>query len=420
MSRDYDVLLAGGGPAGFGAAVAAARNGASTLLIEMSNALGGMLVNGLVLGMIRTAGDRGGIVMEFWRRLDAAGGAEIGPTHVWVDPFAARVVMLDMLDEAGADLLLHTRFVSALKSGQSVTGARIANKDGLQEVGCGLLIDATGDGDAAASAGAPFEKGDPEDGRLQAVSLNFLMAGVNEDALPDRDEFGAACAEALDSGLVELPPPARTLSVGYERPALPKGIRQFQFDLAYNVDASDAGGLSDGERFCHRRVFAIWRFLKSRFEAFRDSHVVSVASHMGVRETRRILGEATLTEEMVLGAVKHPDGVSRAAWYMDLHDGQDKRPIEQYRAARRPPEGDYYEIPYGCLVPRDVDGLLVCGRCISSTRPANGSLRLQATCMNLGQAAGVAASLCLDEGVAPRALDGARVRERLIAQGANL
>ena len=417
---NYDLIVAGGGPAGFAAAVAGSRDGHSTLLVEMTNALGGTLVNGLVLGMIRTAGDRGGIVMEFWRRLEAAGGADVGPKHVWVDPFAARVVMLDMLDEARADLLLHTRFVSSLTSARRVTGVRIANKDGLQDVGCRVLVDATGDGDAAASAGAPFEKGDPADGRLQAVSLNVLMAGVDKDALPDRDAFNAACAEAIQAGLVDMPSPTRTLSFGGERPALPKGIRQFQFDLAYNVDASDAAALSDGEQLCHRRVFSIWQFLRSRFEAFRDSHVVSVASHLGVRETRRILGEATLTEEMVLNAAKHPDGVSRASWYMDLHDGQDKRPIDQYRAARRPPDGDYYEIPYGCLVPREVDGLLVCGRCISSTRPANGSLRLQATCMNLGQAAGVAASLCLDEGVTPRELEGSHVRERLIARGADL
>ena len=121
-----------------------------------------------------------------------------------------------------------------------------------------------------------------------------------------------------------------------------------------------------------------------------------------------------------MGAIKQPDAVSRCAWYMDLHDGQNKHPLGQYRAARRPPDGDYYEIPYGCIVPLEVDALLVAGRCISSTRPANGSLRLQAVCMNLGQAAGTAAALCLERNCRPRALDGTGLRERLVRNGMEL
>jgi len=141
---------------------------------------------------------------------------------------------------------------------------------------------------------------------------------------------------------------------------------------------------------------------------------------LGVRETRRICGENTLTEEMVLKAVKPRDGVTRCSWYMDLHDGQDKHPIRLYRAARRPADGDYYEIPYGRLVPRKVENLLVSGRAVSSTRAANGSLRLQPTCMNLGQAAGTAAALSVQQTRHPRSIDGARLRQHLIEQGMEL
>jgi hypothetical protein len=149
---------------------------------------------------------------------------------------------------------------------------------------------------------------------------------------------------------------------------------------------------------------------------------VDVASCLGVRETRRVRGEAVLTENDVLEGRKHPDGISRASFYMDLHDGQDKSEpsFREYRARLSPPEGDFYEIPYGCIVPLAVDGLVTSGRCISSSRRASGSARIQATCVNLGQAAGTAAALCAARGLPPRELDGRELRGALRAQGMEL
>lgn len=419
MKNSYDVIVVGGGPAGTGAAVAAAREGVSVLLIEKTNCLGGMLSNGLV-SMIRTAGDGGGIVREFWGRLEQDGCAQITKTHAWINPFAARVILLEMLREAAADLLLHTHLAGVATRDGVVTGIEIANKDGLGSLTCRIAVDATGDGDAAFLAHAPYEKGREGDGFLQAVSLNFVLAGIDEDALPGDAELRAACAEALATGRLRLPPPAKTLHFGFSGLGYPKGIRCFQYDLAHHIDGSDAVSLTEGERICHERVFAVWKFMKANFKAFGKSILIDVASHLGVREGRRICGESTLTEEMVLRAVKRPDGISRCSWYMDLHDGQDKHPIEEYRAARRPPPGDYYEIPYGCLVPKSVENLFVSGRCVSSTRAANGSLRLQPTCMNLGQAAGTAAALCVRESLRPRSLDGARLRAHLVERGMEL
>ena len=415
----YDVIVVGGGPAGVGAAIAAARHGVSVLLIEKTNCVGGMLTNGLV-SMIRTAGDGGGIVRQFWERLEREACAEITETHAWVNPFAARVALLDMLEEAGVDLLLHTHLAGVMTSGDTVTGIQTANKDGLRSASCCIAVDATGDGDVAFMANAPCEKGREDDGYLQAVSLNFVLAGIDEDSLPEREEFQAMCGEALDSGRIQLPPPARTLHFGHSGLGYPRGVRHFQYDMANHIDGSDAASLTEGERICHQRVFAIWKFLRSSFRAFEESIIIDVASHLGVRETRRICGEDTLTEEMVLTVAKPRDGVTRCSWYMDLHDGQDKHPLHLYRAARRPPEGDYYEIPYGCLVPKKTENLLVSGRSISSTRAANGSLRLQPTCMNLGQAAGTAAALSVQQSRCPRSIDGIEVREDLIEQGMEL
>ncbi len=424
-AKHHDVIVVGGGPAGIGAALAAARNGASVLAIEKTNCLGGTLTNSLI-SMIRTAGDGGGIVNELWQRVVAEGGSSIGDFHATLNPFIARTVLFSMYEQARVDLLLHTHLAETRTDGNRVTGIRYANKDGLTSAHAKVVIDATGDADVAAQAGAPFDKG-RDDGKLQAVSLIFVIANIHEDRLPPKDTFQATCRDAIASGRLApvhlaggSPIGSRTLNFGKPVPGNPPGIRLFLLDMADDVDASDAAGLTRGERVCNQHVVDIWKFLRDTFDAFADSVIVDVASHLGVRETRRIHGEKQVTEDMVLGALKCDDAISRCSWYMDLHDGQDKHPLNEYRAARHPPDGDWYEIPYGCLVPLEIDGLLVAGRSVSSTRAANGSLRLQPTCMNMGQAAGTAAALCTQRDLQPRRIDGAELNALLKQQGMEL
>jgi len=414
----YDVVVAGGGPAGVGAAVAAARNGARTLLVERSAGLGGMMTSGMV-GMIRTAGDNGGVVRELRERLVADGAAWVTETHAWVNHCAARGAALEMVLESGAEVAFWSMLCAAEMSGRRLAGAVLADKAGQRRVEAKVFIDATGDGDLAALAGAAFDKGGDK-GQMQAVSLNFQLIGVDADHRPSVEELRAACADGLAKGELDFPAHIRSTGLGSPRLGFPPDLLHFQTDLAMGVDGGDADSLSAGEALCQRRVMKMWRFLRSRFAAYRESQIVSIASMLGLREGRRVRGVKTVTEEDVLRARKAPDAVTRCSWYMDLHDGQDKQPIETYRSSRRPPSGDWYEIPYGCLVPAEVDGLLTSGRCVSSTRPANGSLRLQSTCMNLGQAAGVAAALCARQGLQPRGIDGVALNALLKEQGMEL
>jgi hypothetical protein len=189
-------------------------------------------------------------------------------------------------------------------------------------------------------------------------------------------------------------------------------------DTMHDVDASDPWDLTRAEIECRRLVRQLVRFHRARIPGCEDEYLAAQGFSIGVRETRRIKGEYVVTEDDFRSARKFPDGVSRASWYMDLHDGDVKTP--EYKAARSLAEGEFYEIPYRALVPLRVDGLLVAGRCVSSDRMANGSLRVIPTCMNLGEAAGTAAAMAAACGVEPRAINGREIRARLVAAGAEL
>ena len=417
-ATDYEVevLVVGGGPAGVGAALGAARHGADTLLVEGTNALGGMISNGLITTMLRVAGCEGGIVREIRSKLEAWDSVDISERGAVVNPSVFKLIVLQMAKEAAVRLLFHSQVAEVLMEGNGLAGVRMANKGGIQSARAQVIVDATGDGDVAARAGVPFEKG-REDGYLQAVSLNFELAGVDRSCRLPWAEFVALSGQAIKDGRITLPPHVKTLHFGGPR-IYPSGLAHFQLDTATHIDGSDPESLTDGEIKSHECVLQIWRFLKAHVPGFENSVIINIASYLGVRESRRIMGEYVLNEDDVLSARKFPDGISRGSFYMDVHDGQTKTP--EYKASLSPPEGDFYEIPYRCLVPLDVDGLLVSGRCISSTRMANGSLRIQATCMNTGQAAGTAAALCVQRGIQPRELSGSELRQILIEQGMEL
>jgi len=419
VAERVDVLVCGGGPAGLGAAIAAAEEGAGVLLVEAAEALGGTASSGLVPGWPPVAGADGGVFARLNDQAAAfAPGARAIRDNGWASVNAEvwKIVCLDAVTAVGARVRFGTFAHEALVDGAGrVCGALVANKAGAQAMRATVTIDATGDGDLAVAAGAGFDKGRDGDGRLQAVSFLFKLAGVEASRVPRWSEVREAGRAAMASGALSLPDYVQP-HLGGALPVDAPGVRLFQFDTSVGIDASDPVSRTQGLCEGYQRVREVYQWLRAKVPGFERAVLADVAAQLGVRETRRIHGDATVDREDVLSARKYPDGIARGSFYMDLHDGQVKTP--ELKASLSPPPGDWYEIRYGALLPRAVEGLLVAGRCVSSTREANGSLRVQPTCMATGEAAGVAAAMAAREGVGPRRISGEAVRQRLRQRGA--
>ena len=413
--RDVDVLVAGGGPAGVAAAIAAARGGAKTLLVEAAGMFGGMWTLGMQLHATCFHDKQqvivGGIPREIIRRLEAEGAAEnpeekvrANPGCYWVgfDPEMMKCILDDMITGAGVEPLLHTICVGAVVEEQAVRGVIVESKSGRAVLRAKVVIDCTGDADIAFFAGAPTLKG-REDGRCQPVTTTFVLGGVDRERMvqfrqADPGALKELEREARARGELTLPKSISYLGA----PTLWPGISYHNVTRVLDVDCTRAEDLTRAEIEGRRQVREVVAFYRRYIPGFEDCRLLAIAPGIGLRESRRIVGEYTLTAEDVVEARKFPDAVARHHYYIDVHnplgDG-----LEGGDTGRRcPPAGSHYEIPYRCLVPREVEQLLVAGRCISATRDALGSLRTTVCCAQLGEAAGAAAASAVRQGIPAR------------------
>jgi hypothetical protein len=420
LAYSCDVLVVGGGSAGASAAVAAADAGADVLLVERYGFLGGTgaMVLDTFYGFF-TPGtvERkvvGGVPDRVIAGLERRGmvlkrpntyGAGAGYTY---DPDTLKLVWDELTGEAGAKVLHHVTFVDVLKDGDRVTGAVIATKAGLRAIEARAVVDASGDADVVARAGGPFEDAGAE-GTAQSLTTTFRMNDVDVEAaraFPKADLW-ARMTEAAESGAYELP---RREGSAHVTPF--PSVMHTNMTRVAGVDATDPEALSRAEREGRRQAFEYARFLRDRVPGYERAHLAGLAVQIGVRESRRVRGEYWLTREDVLAARTFPDAVARCgAPIEEHHAGGDTR--WEYL-----PDGETYDIPYRCLLPREIDGVVVAGRCLSASHDAHASVRSMGQCMAMGQAAGVAAALA--DGGDLKAVDVDVLRARLQEMGALL
>ena len=390
-----DVAVVGGGPGGIVAALAAARTGARTALIEQYGFVGGMATAGLMTSFNGFRNERPpdhvqtvrGIAQEIVDRLIAVGGACARTAHghfgalepgrcpyaVSFDPEALKMVALEMLCEAGVDLMLHMTFAGAPPDGRNISYAVVENKSGRQAVRGQIYVDATGDGDLAAWAGARFELAEKHGHRMMGMTLMYRVMGV--------------------------PPPEVS-----ERRLWVNGLTTVWGPGAGELDGSDASDLTAAEIQARRGVHEHIHHLRQNFP---EASLVATATTVGVRETRRIVGLYAITEEDVLTGRPQPDSIAVSS-----------NPVPGYYGQRRFLDHLGFEIPYRSLVPADLDNVLLAGRCISASQPAFQSARSMAPNMAISQASGTAAAMCVATGCRPADLDVQALQRRLRDDGA--
>ena len=414
------VVVIGSGAAGATAAIAAARTGAQTLLIERYGFLGGTstMVLDTFYGFYTPGATRqrvvGGLPWEVVERLRQTGylierpnsyGAGQGITY---DPQLLTVVWEQLASEAGVTLALHTVVVDVLTSADRISGLVVANKAGLGLITGDLFIDTSGDADVCARAGAPYEDA-AASGSVQSLTTTFSVANVDERrALAvTRAEFEARMRAANLSGEYHLP---REEGSAHRTPM--PGLIATNMTRVAAVDAIDPAALTAAELEGRRQAVEYARFLRDQIPGYEAAYLTRFSTQIGVRETRRVYGQYRLTRDDVLSARRFPDAIAQCG-----------APIEDHHAGRDTlweyvPDGGTYDIPYGCLVPQRIGNLLFAGRCLSATHDAHASVRSMGQCMAMGQAVGTAAALALAAGVEPGALAIERLQTRLRADGA--
>jgi hypothetical protein len=446
IAAEFDVVVAGGGMAGFGAALGAARQGSKTLVVERHGILGGAAT---ALGMNTwncPLEHISGAANELAGRLIERGYAWSGPM-VPFDPEEAKQVQMEMLLEAGVQFLLYAWVTEPIVIADRIRGLIVESKSGRQAILAKAVVDATGDGDVAASAGCPVVKGREEDGKMRPVTVLFRLAGIDLDALQahcrtDPQNFTANPAFHVmspETGIVRISGFFKEVAEARARGELQGDINYLRFEgidvergimtvnssRVYDIDGTDMWDITRGELAARRQNRELYQFITRHIPGCHNAYIIGSSSTLGVRETRRIRGDHVLTEEDCFAERTYPDAVGRI-WRFHVRggewhspDGGEGAPHDMvYRDAI--PDLYWFEVPYGVVVPQKIEGLTVGGRIISQTHRADMWTRGQYACINTGQVAGTAAALAIQADTVPRNLKVSVLQRALIKQGMDI
>lgn len=416
----YDVVVAGSGPAGLCAAVAAAREGAKVALVERYGVVGGNLTVGYVgpiLGMV----GRGTMRDELVELLGVPENDMIGESGRAHDFERAKRLLAKFVAHPNIDVYLQTSVCDVVKEGDRLCGLIVATNDGPFALMGKTIVDATGDGIVAYMAGAPTEKG-RDDGLMQPVTLEFTISGVDESraiiCIGDVDDvrlgderFLDFCKRCAEEG--KLP---HKLAAVRLHPTVRDGERQVNTTQVNGVDMTRVEQIFAAEVELREQIALLEHFLRENVPGYENCRCVASGATTGVRETRRVMGDYVITaEEMAEGCRFDDVVVHRAEFIVDIHNPEGAGQAEEHIQYCKP-----YDLPYRCFMPRDVEGLYVAGRCISGTHRAHASYRVMSICMAMGEAVGIAAAMCAERGCTPRMLDVAALQNRMMERGIEL
>lgn len=408
-----DLLVLGSGPSGIAAAYTAAKQGIRVVLVEQNGDVGGISTSGLMSHWTGSCGSP--LYFEILKRSAAKNeGEHKDKITNTIDPEKLKTLYLEMLAEAGVRLMLYTFAEDAICDGDKVLGASVINKSGRTKIYAKVSVDATGDGDIAARAGAEYVLGREQDNKMQPVTLMFKVGGVDYDRAVFLHSFESTYdtekGELQALAREHIPYPAGHI-LTYQT-TLP-GVVTCNMTNVTDIDGTNTEDLTKATFHCRRQIDDIVKYLREFVHGYENCYVLSSASLIGVRETRHFKGKYTLTDKDILEAKVFDDYVVRDAYFnFDVHNlngaGLDKTGVQKYFSQK-----NGYTIPYRCLIPEVKENLLLCGRNISGTHMAHSNFRVMPICVGIGEAAGAAAAIAVKEELPLSAIKASDIRKIL-------
>lgn len=438
---EADVVVCGGGPAGIGAALSAARNGAKTVLIERYGFLGGMGTAGLVSSFAYGYHDKkrfitGGIFQEVRQKLYEREALIMTERKGWepFNPEMYKILAYELLQEAGVILLCHTLVVDVVQEKGRIKAVIIESKAGRQAIIGNMYVDATGDGDVAARAGVPFKVGREADGAMQPQTLMYVLGNVDIQSVGEylqkkgkrgywQNSAGHPYLNAtgFQEEIIQAKKEGYLASLNRDHIAsiftIPwiSDVVGINYGRIQGKNALDPKDLTDAEIEGRGQVLEGVEFLKRFIPGFEKAMLISTGPQVGIRETRRIQGDYVIDENDIVQQRQFDDVIAQSCYMIDIHSpDSDKTTIFKL------PPGSHYDVPYRSLIPVRINNLLLAGRCISATHEALGSFRVQAICLSIGEAAGTAAAIASLSNQIPRNLDVDLLQKQLENMGAIL
>lgn len=417
----YDVIVAGAGPAGICAALAAARQGATVALIERYGVVGGNLTAGHVGPVLGTVSP-GTMRDELLQLLEIPFNDMIGRTGKAHDFEKAKYLLANILDHPNITVYLQSTVFQTIQTGNTLQGLILATNQGPLAIKAHVTIDATGDGIVAHLSGAPTEKGREQDHLMQPVTLEYTISGLDESQAitcigdVDNVEFNGQpflewCRQQAAQGKIP-----ENLAAVRLHPTVRPGSRQVNTTQVNRVDITQIKQIFPADLQLRQQIEQLTQFLRQNLPGYQNATITASGTTTGVRETRRVIGDYILTDTDIVEGRKFTDAiVHQAEFLVDIHNPTGPGQADPEIQYARP-----YDIPYRSLLPKGIDCLLTAGRCISGTHRAHASYRVMSICMAIGQAAGTAAALAAKSHITPRQLPVNQLQKALTDQGVKL